>query len=342
MIKKGIIYVILFLNLSCNHPKIVYNDYNYIKKIDKEYFTKGAVIFPENRLELFIIKAENGKLSKERIVNNKKEKLKDRASYLLNYNNDKLYVLFYKDTDWGAESQNVKIYYYDKDLKLKKFNDKEYIFDNNTDEKIENKVNGVSSIKYIINSNLYINFNEKGGFENDERIVKNEYAEIFDYDEKTGELYLTTGSEKNGKTYVYDIDSKKLRIESSNDNQKQFLKNIFKLDKENILYTKKNLLIKKNLRTKKEKILYKAYNEINNIQSLNKKNTLLALSVWNHESFINFLLRYINKWKSDHDVIYDLQENKVYMLETGNIDLIEKEEQLRLTNEIINYGLEKT
>jgi len=56
-------------------------------------------------------------------------------------------------------------------LKLKKFNDKEYIFDNNTDEKIENKVNGVSSIKYIINSNLYINFNEKGGFENDERIV---------------------------------------------------------------------------------------------------------------------------------------------------------------------------
>lgn len=304
MIKKGIIYVILFLNLSCNHPKIVYNDYNYIKKIDKEYFTKGAVIFPENRLELFIIKAENGKLSKKKIVNNKKEKLKDRASYLLNYNNNKLYVLFYKDTDWGAEFQNVKIYYYDKNFKLKKFNDKEYIFDNNTNEKIGNRVNGVSSIKYIINNNLYINFNGKGGFENDERIVKNEYAEIFDYDEKTENLYLTTGSEKNGKTYVYEINSKKLR-------------------------------------TKKEKILYKAYNEINNIQSLNKKNTLLVLSVWNHESFINFLLRYINKWKSDHDVIYDLQENKVYMLETGNFDLLEKEEQLRLTNEIITYGLEK-
>lgn len=246
MIKKGIIYVILFLNLSCNHPKIVYNDYNYIKKIDKEYFTKGAVIFPENRLELFIIKAENGKLSKKKIVNNKKEKLKDRASYLLNYNNNKLYVLFYKDTDWGAEFQNVKIYYYDKNFKLKKFNDKEYIFDNNTNEKIGNRVNGVSSIKYIINNNLYINFNGKGGFENDERIVKNEYAEIFDYDEKTENLYLTTGSEKNGKTYVYEINSKKLRTENSNDNQRQFLKNIFKLDEENILYTKKKfLLIKK-------------------------------------------------------------------------------------------------
>ena len=54
-----------------------------------------------------------------------------------------------------------------------------------------------------------------------------------------------------------------------------------------------------------------------------------------------YIHTYINKWKINHDVVYDLKENKIYMLETANLNLIKKEEQLRLMTEIINYGLEK-
>ena len=99
--KKILISAILFLNLSCSKPKIVYNDYSFTEKIDRKFFTKGGTTSPENRLELYIIERENNKLVKKTLVNRKKEDidLKDRHSFFLNYNNNKLYLLFYKNID---------------------------------------------------------------------------------------------------------------------------------------------------------------------------------------------------------------------------------------------------
>ena len=68
---------------------------------------------------------------------------------------------------------------------------------------------------------------------------------------------------------------------------------------------------------------------------------MISFGVSNNASNISLILGYINKWKWDHDVVYDLKENKIYMLETGNDNLVDKEEQLRLISEIIDYGLEK-
>ena len=71
--KKVIIFMILFLNLSCSKPKIVYNDYSFTEKIDRKFFTKGGTTSPENRLELYIIERENNKLVKKTLVNREKE-----------------------------------------------------------------------------------------------------------------------------------------------------------------------------------------------------------------------------------------------------------------------------
>lgn len=106
------------------------------------------------------------------------------------------------------------------------------------------------------------------------------------------------------------------------------------------MYSKKNLLIRRNLITKKEKIIYKAHNEIGGLNSLNKKNTLITFGVSDNGSIYSQLLGYINVWKWDHDVVVDLEEEKIYMLETGNLNLLNNEEQLRLISEIINYGAE--
>lgn len=45
-------------------------------------------------------------------------------------------------------------------------------------------------------------------------------------------------------------------------------------------------------------------------------------------------------WKWNHNVVFDLEEEKIYMLETGNLNLLSNEEQLGLISEIINYGVE--
>ncbi|WP_155830843.1 hypothetical protein [Pseudoleptotrichia goodfellowii] len=74
---------------------------------------------------------------------------------------------------------------------------------------------------------------------------------------------------------------------------------------------------------------------------MNKENTLITFGVSDNGSNISLILGYINKWKWNHDVVYDLKENKIYMLETGSLNLVDEEEQLRLMTEIINYGLEK-
>ena len=345
--KKVIIFMILFLNLSCNKPKIVYNDYSFTEKIDRKFFTKGGTTSPENRLELYIIERENNKLVKKTLVNREKENkdLRDRHSFLLNYDNGKLYLLFYKNIDIGAEPDRAKIFYYDKDFNLKQFNDHEYVFDDIDEYKNINKegkkVKNVDTINYVIENNVYYNISNEGGFKNNERIIKEENY-IFGFNKQKEELYLSPNREKEESIYIYNFKNGKIRKKKiSDDDSKCFFNSCLKLDDENIVYSKGNLLIKRNLKIKKEKILYKAHNEIKGIISLNKENTLITFGVSNNTSNISLILGYINKWKWDHDVVYDLKENKIYMLETGNDNLVDEEEQLRLMTEIINYGLEK-
>ena len=179
MMKKELISIILVLFLSCGKLKKVYNNDDYVDKIDKEFFTKGETVSPESKLELYIIKKENGKLVKKNIVNKEKEdkELKNRYSTLLNYDNNNLYLLFYKNIDVGNESRKLKIFYYDKNYNLKPFNEKEYILDNIDREKNQyveekNRVENVENIEYIINKDIYLNYNYQGGFKNNESLVK--------------------------------------------------------------------------------------------------------------------------------------------------------------------------
>ena len=340
--KKILISAILFLNLSCSKPKIVYNDYSFTEKIDRKFFTKGGTTSPENRLELYIIERENNKLVKKTLVNRKKEDidLKDRHSFFLNYNNNKLYLLFYKNIDIGAEPERAKIFYYDKDYNLKPFNDYEYVFDNLDNS--TNEIKYVDDINCVIDNKVYYNILFEGEFENNKKIVKDEIRYIHDYNKNEKEFYLVTGKNEEGDiVYTYNIEDNKLTKSILNKNSKYFYEERLELDDENIIYPKGNLLVRKNLKTKKERILYKAYDKIGRIFSLNKENTLITFGVSNDVPKIAMIMGYINKWKINHDVVYDLKENKIYMLETANLNLIKKEEQLRLMTEIINYGLEK-
>ena len=340
--KRVIIFMMLSLSLGCSKPEIVYNNYSFTEKIDRKFFTKGGTTSPENRLELYIIERENNKLVKKTLVNRKKEDidLKDRHSFFLNYNNNKLYLLFYKNIDIGAEPERAKIFYYDKDYNLKPFNDYEYVFDNLDNS--TNEIKYVDDINCVIDNKVYYNILFEGGFENNKKIVKDEIRYIHDYNKNEKEFYLVTGKNEEGDiVYTYNIEDNKLTKSILNKNSKYFYEERLELDDENIIYPKGNLLVRKNLKTKKERILYKAYDKIGRIFSLNKENTLITFGVSNDVPKIAMIMGYINKWKINHDVVYDLKENKIYMLETANLNLIKKEEQLRLMTEIINYGLEK-
>lgn len=74
MIKKLEVFIILMSILCCGRTRIMYNDYSFINKIDKKFFTKGSTIVPEERLELYLIENENGKLVKKTLVDKKKTK----------------------------------------------------------------------------------------------------------------------------------------------------------------------------------------------------------------------------------------------------------------------------
>lgn len=346
MMKKELVSIILVLFLSCGKLKKVYNNDDYVDKIDKEFFTKGETVSPESKLELYIIKKENGKLVKKNIVNKEKEdkELKNRYSALLNYDNNNLYLLFYKNIDVGNESRKLKIFYYDKNYNLKPFNEKEYILDNIDREKNQyveekNRVENVENIEDIINKDIYLNYNYQGGFKNNERIVKNEYGNIYSYNKEKNELYLISENEKI--LYIYNTKSNILKKEKLDDTSKNFFFNKIELDSENIVYSRKNLLVKRNIKTGKEKILYKTCNRIDKIISLNKKNTLITFGVSGNNDVFSMILGYINKCKWNHDVVYDLEINKVYILETWNDELMRNKEQLKLTKEIINHGVEK-
>lgn len=345
MIKKGVVFITLISILCCGKPKIVYNDYSFVKKIDKKFFTKGPTIVPEENLELYLIENENGKLVKKPLVKKIKEDedLKKRHSTLFNYNEGNLYLLFYKDIDTGAEPENIKVYYYDKNYELKQFNDYEYVVDStSTFSSDNNKIKNIGEIMYITHGSIYHNILNGGGFENDRKIMEGEnYISRYRKNNDELKIYLSTEEAKKEKIYFYDTVNKTTKEEEVTDYiEKCVIGSCLEIDENNIIYSKGNLLIKKNLITKKEKVFYKAHNELNRVKTLNKKNTLILISV-STTDFFPLIQVYINKWKINHDVVYDLEENKVYMLETANDYLVEKEEQLRLTREILFYGLEK-
>ncbi len=346
MIKKGVVFVALMSVLYCEKIRTVHNDYSFIDKIDKKFFTKGPTVVPEERLELYLIENENGKLVKKTVVNKKKESedLKNRHSFLFNYSEGNLYLLFYKSIDIGTEPENIKIYYYDKNYNLKPLNDYEYElrFEDGYASDNKNKIKNIHEIQYISDGNVYYNIINEGGFENKRKIMEGENY-VYRYRKNNGELkiYLSTDKEKKEKIYFYDTTNKTIKEEKITDYiEKCVIGSCIEVDNNNIVYSKKNLLIRRNLITKKEKIIYKAHNEIGGLNSLNKKNTLITFGVSDNGSIYSQLLGYINVWKWDHDVVVDLEEEKIYMLETGNLNLLNNEEQLRLISEIINYGAE--
>ncbi len=204
MIKKGVVFVALMSVLYCEKIRIVHNDYSFIDKIDKKFFTKGPTVVPEERLELYLIENENGKLVKKTVVNKKKESedLKNRHSFLFNYSEGNLYLLFYKSIDIGTEPENIKIYYYDKNYNLKPLNDYEYElrFEDGYASDNKNKIKNIHEIQYISDGNVYYNIINEGGFENKRKIMEGENY-VYRYRKNNSELkiYLSTDKEKKRK-----------------------------------------------------------------------------------------------------------------------------------------------
>ena len=121
------------------------------------------------------------------------------------------------------------------------------------------------------------------------------------------------------------------RVEEENEkNSKLFL------DDENIILAKKKILKKKNLKTKKEKVIYKAYGDIGRMMFLDKEKRFLYFFVVSSRDKI---LRGKNDF--DHAIVYDLKEDKKYLVEVNFQDLVEQNEQLKLMSEIIHGGIEK-
>lgn len=253
-------------------------------------------------------------------------------------------MLFYKSIDIGTEPENIKIYYYDKDYNLKPLNNYEYElrFEDGYASDNKNKIKNIYEIQYIADGNVYYNIINEGGFENKRKIMEGENY-VYRYRKNNSELkiYLSTDKEKKEKIYFYDTTNKTIKEEKITDYiEKCVIGSCIEVDNNNIVYSKKNLLIRRNLVTKKEKIIYKAHNEIGGLNTLNKKNTLITFGVSDNGSIYSQLLGYINVWKRNHNVVFDLEEEKIYMLETGNLNLLSNEEQLSLISEIINYGVE--
>ena len=95
-------------------------------------------------------------------------------------------------------------------------------------------------------------------------------------------------------------------------------------------------LKKKNLKTKKEKVIYKAYGDIGRMVFLDKEKRFLYFFVVSSRDKI---LR--GEKDFDHAIVYDLKEDKKYLVEVNFKDLVEQNEQLKLMSEIIHGGIEK-
>lgn len=313
MIKKILLTCVLCMNISCN--ELIKNDYSYIKNIDKEFIYKAG----DQQEYIYIIKNENGKLVKKNLIKiTKKYNIEGQKSIwkILNYDNKKLYIKHYNNFEEGRD-RNSKIYYYNENYELIEHS-KNYSDENS--EKI-----------FIIDGNEYYESND-ALYKNLEKKYDDKYVKYLTYDlnSKRIEMLVYDKDAKKEKTVNYYIIEDKI-IEENEKNSKIFL------DGENLILARGKVLWIKNLKTNKEKIIYKAHGDIGRMLFLdNEKRFFYFFVVSNRDKIIR------GKNDFDHAIVYDLKEDKKYLVEVNFQDLVEKDEQLRLMSEIMHNGIEKT
>lgn len=313
MIKKILLVCVLFVNVSCK--ELIKNDYSYIKYIDKEFIYKGG----DQQEYIYIIKNENGSLIKQELIKiTKKYDVEGQRSVwgILNYDNKKLYVVHHNNYEDGENYRSSKVYYYNENYELIEYS--------------KNYSNENVYIEFIIDDSVYSKDNDTL-YKNSEIKYNDKYVKYITYElnPKRIEMSVYDKRDKKEKTVNYYINED--RVEEENEkNSKLFL------DDENIILAKKKILKKKNLKTKKEKVIYKAYGDIGRMMFLDKEKRFLYFFVVSSRDKI---LRGKNDF--DHAIVYDLKEDKKYLVEVNFQDLVEQNEQLKLMSEIIHGGIEK-
>ena len=313
MIKKILLVCVLFVNVSCK--ELIKNDYSYIKYIDKEFIYKGG----DQQEYIYIIKNENGSLIKQELIKiTKKYDVEGQRSVwgILNYDNKKLYVVHHNNYEDGENYRSSKVYYYNENYELIEYS--------------KNYSNENVYIEFIIDDSVYSKDNDTL-YKNSEIKYNDKYVKYITYElnPKRIEMSVYDKRDKKEKTVNYYINED--RVEEENEkNSKLFL------DDENIILAKKKILKKKNLKTKKEKVIYKAYGDIGRMMFLDKEKRFLYFFVVSSRDKI---LRGKNDF--DHAIVYDLKEDKKYLVEVNFQDLVEQNEQLKLMSEIIHDGIEK-
>ena len=268
---------------------------------------------------IYIIKNKNGSLIKQELIEIPKKydvEGQDSAWKILNYDNKKLYVSHQNNYGVGEDYRISKVYYYNENYELMEFN--------------KNYSNENAYIKFVINDSVYSRDNDTL-YKNSEIKYNDKYVKYITYElnPKRIEMSVYDKRDKKEKTVNYYINED--RVEEENEkNSKLFL------DDENIILAKKKILKKKNLKTKKEKVIYKAYGDIGRMMFLDKEKRFLYFFVVSSRDKI---LRGENDF--DHAIVYDLKEDKKYLVEVNFKDLVEQNEQLKLMSEIIHGGIEK-
>ena len=313
MIKKILLTCVLCMNISCN--ELIKNDYSYIKNIDKEFFYKVG----DQEEYIYIIKNKNGSLIKQELIEIPKKydvEGQDSAWKILNYDNKKLYVSHQNNYGVGEDYRISKVYYYNENYELMEFN--------------KNYSNENAYIKFVINDSVYSRDNDTL-YKNSEIKYNDKYVKYITYELNPKRIEMSVYDKKDEKEKTVNYYINEDRVEEENEkNSKLFL------DDENIILAKKKILKKKNLKTKKEKVIYKAYGDIGRMMFLDKEKRFLYFFVVSSRDKI---LRGKNDF--DHAIVYDLKEDKKYLVEVNFQDLVEQNEQLKLMSEIIHGGIEK-
>ena len=313
MIKKILLVCVLFVNVSCK--ELIKNDYSYIKYIDKEFIYKGG----DQQEYIYIIKNENGSLIKQELIKiTKKYDVEGQRSVwgILNYDNKKLYVVHHNNYEDGENYRSSKVYYYNENYELIEYS--------------KNYSNENVYIEFIIDDSVYSKDNDTL-YKNSEIKYNDKYVKYITYELNPKRIEMSVYDKKDEKEKTVNYYINEDRVEEENEkNSKLFL------DDENILLAKKKILKKKNLKTKKEKVIYKAYGDIGRMMFLDKEKRFLYFFVVSSRDKI---LRGKNDF--DHAIVYDLKEDKKYLVEVNFQDLVEQNEQLKLMSEIIHGGIEK-
>ena len=313
MIKKILLVCVLFVNVSCK--ELIKNDYSYIKYIDKEFIYKGG----DQQEYIYIIKNENGSLIKQELIKiTKKYDVEGQRSVwgILNYDNKKLYVVHHNNYEDGENYRSSKVYYYNENYELIEYS--------------KNYSNENVYIEFIIDDSVYSKDNDTL-YKNSEIKYNDKYVKYITYELNPKRIEMSVYDKKDEKEKTVNYYINEDRVEEENEkNSKLFL------DDENILLAKKKILKKKNLKTKKEKVIYKAYGDIGRMMFLDKEKRFLYFFVVSSRDKI---IRGKNDF--DHAIVHDLKEDKKYLVEVNFKDLVEQNEQLKLMSEIIHGGIEK-